>query len=194
VKIRHVISIAAATAVLLVPGIASAGTPTPIPLEWGGGSAVVDLPDFTYPASNGCYKVTGSLSLPGNNPYGWDYFTADLTVTDSIGRIKNSFFEFEDGYATTIPLDEQLCYSFDAPGTYNVSGKIEFNDYPYEYTVLVADTFVINPYVAPVVTPPPAPAVSAKCKAAKKQLKMAKRLHKPQQTINRLKAKVERFC
>jgi hypothetical protein len=191
---RAIMSIAVTAALVGgLSGAADAGTVVPIPTEWGGGTAVVDLPDFAYPASDGCYQTFGTLSLPGNNPLGWDYFTADLTVTDSIGRITDSFYEFEDGYTTSISLPSQLCTLFDAPGTYTLNGSIVLNDFPYEYTLLVSDTFTITGYAAPVVAPP-VPSVSQKCKKAKAALAKAKKQNKPFKAVLAAKKKVKRVC
>lgn len=189
---KKIVGAALAAVIIAVPAVASGGPPAPIPIQAGGGSAVVELPDFTYPADNGCYQVLGSLSLPGNNPASWDWLTADLTVTDSIGRITDSFFEFEDSYAGPIPLKQQLCELFDAPGNYTLTGTVEFNGFSGgEYSVPVSDTFTIFPYVAPT---PPQTGPSAKCLKAKAALKKAKKQDKPPAVIKRLKKKVKRFC
>lgn len=197
---KKLIATVAAVAVVAIPSAASAvQTTTPIPTAWGGGTASVDMPDFTYPADNGCYQLIGSLNLTGNNPYGWDYYTADLTVTDSIGRIAHSFYEFEDGLNTTQTLTQQICESFDAPGTYTIKGTVEFNDHDaqynsYTFDAPVSDTFTISPYIAPPPPPVTPPKVNKKCVQAKKALKTAKQHNKPYKTIVRLKSKVKNVC
>lgn len=197
---KKILAATVAASALLIPTAAYAGTPAPIPSEWGGGTVTVELPDFSYPAANGCYQSPGSLTLSGNDIYAWDYYVADLTVTDSIGRISDTYHAFEE-YATTVPLARQLCAIFETPGTYTVTGTVEFDDYPYSYTVPVSDTYVITGYTPP----PPAPAaapvatnaptkVSKSCTHARAALKKAKQKDKPYSVILKAKKKVKRVC
>lgn len=195
---KKILGAVIAATVLTIPTAANAGTPSPVPFEWGGGSAVVEIPDFTYPASNGCFYNTGTATLPGNNPAYWDYLVLDLTVTDSVGRVTDFFYDYEAGYVTSFELKSFLCTTFDAAGTYNVTGTFEFNDGIYSYTAPVSDQFTIKSYVAPAPPPPqvtqqPA-APSNKCVKAKAALKKAKKADKPPAVIKRLKTKVKKVC
>lgn len=193
---RTILAVAATVALVgTTTTAAEAGTPSPIPPVWGGGTVTVDLPDFTFPAPSGCYAQTGKFSVTGSDSQ-YDDYDINIRALDPSGVVKASFAGTR-AYAGDYDLTYQICAGAWSAGTYSVGGSFTFYDGSYNTTVYVSDTFTINPYVAPVVTPPAPPAppkVSQKCVKAKAALKKAKKQHKPSKVIKAAQKKKNKVC
>lgn len=191
--------LAVATTVALVGGLSGSAQAVDgnIPASVGGGTFSVELADFTYPATNGCYQPDLSfLRVTATNDFAYTYYVLDLTVRDSIGRVADTFFEMET-YSGTYPLSQQFCPLFDAPGTYTATGVLRFETTRGSYSVPVSDTYTLTGYTKPVVAapaPPAPPKVSKKCTNAKAALKKAKKQNKPYKVIQAAQKKKNKVC
>jgi hypothetical protein len=123
---------------------AVAGPPAPVPDYMGGGTVTVDVLDFTYPKDSGCYLNYGTVTIAGNDASYYREVDVSLQMFAADGEIVDMVLETYRGTGS-LRFDQQLCRSFDAPGSFTVRGEVSFVDWDYDsYEVPVTDTYVIK--------------------------------------------------